>query len=455
MRRCVVLYNGVDSCNISILADNKLVLNCNGRYNLDRFLHNTSIDDLSVVFKPTVCNSVPENGYRVGSFQQDSSVKVCVVSNEDVNNLIDMSRIYKIPNIRLYNYMDVISSKFSSHGNVIVVCEWSSNLVALFYLESGVILDFKKTNIQKLSTTLSKFRSKYKCRVLEDNNNYDYVSLHASVPNITSIDNDKKSFISHLNYILNNEGINLLESGNALPKNIDFEEKEEESDDLDSLLGVDNGDSDDEVKPSGKKIGFFGRLFGKGRKDQGFDFSSYDEEYEHSLRMENARYMRQGYDKDIQYITTGRNAIAVSKSGPMDFIFYAVLFVLLSCIIFSAVLGAVYKGRVGMLSSNVDFLQSLNNSRKYNVELSKEAPKSPVNKISELLAMQAPSGGTVESVSYTGETYQVNVNIDSEQDMSESVKKSVPSNFVASSVKKSKLDSASNLYTYAITLSCP
>ena len=57
MRRCVVLYNGVDSCNISILADNKLVLNCNGRYNLDRFLHNTSIDDLSVVFKPTVCNS--------------------------------------------------------------------------------------------------------------------------------------------------------------------------------------------------------------------------------------------------------------------------------------------------------------------------------------------------------------------------------------------------------------
>ena len=108
-----------------------------------------------------------------------------------------------------------------------------------------------------------------------------------------------------------------------------------------------------------------------------------------------------------------------------------------------------------MLSSNVDFLQSLNNSRKYNVELSKEAPKSPVNKISELLAMQAPSGGTVESVSYTGETYQVNVNIDSEQDMSESVKKSVPSNFVASSVKKSKLDSTSNLYTYAITLSCP
>lgn len=453
MRKCVVLYNNVDTCNISILTDNKLVLNCNGHYNLDRFLNTTNIDDLSIVFKPTICNSIPENGYRIGSFQQDSSVKVCVISNEDVNNLVDMSRIYKIPSVKLYNYMDIISSKFSSHGNVIVVCEWSSNLVALFYLESGVIMDFKKTNIQKLSTTLSKFRSKYKCMVLEDSNNYDYVSLHASVPNIGTIDNDKKPFVSHLNYVLNNEGINLLETKKSLPNSIDFEEKED-SDDLDSLLGNQHEEEAKET-PSGKKVGFFGRLFGKGRKDQGFDFSSYDEEYEHSLRMENARYMRQGYDKDIQYLSTGRSAIAVTKSGPVDFIFYAVLFVLLSCIIFSTVLGAVYKGRVGLLSSNVQFFQSLNNSRKHNVELSKEAPKSPVNKISELLAVQAPNGGTVESVSYTGETYQVNVNVDSEEDLSESVKKSMPSNFIASSVKKSKVDSSSNLYTYAITLSCP
>lgn len=458
MRRCIVLYNGVEDTNISVLMDNKLVLNCNGKYSLDRFLHNTNIDDLSIIFKPTVCNSVPENGYRVGSFQQDSSVKVCVVSNDDVNNLVDMSRIYKIPSVKLYNYMDIISDKFSSHGKVIVVSEWSSNLVALFYLESGVILDFKKTNTQKLSATLSKFRAKYKCMVLDNNGNYDYLSLHSNIPNIKTVDNHKKVFISHLDYVLNHDGVNLLE-GKKANANIDLAEDEHEDDEnLESLLPNSPDIEDDEHEEKSKKkkkVGFFGKLFGKGGKDQGFDFSSYDDDYEHSLRMENARYMKQGYDADIQYLVSGRNAIAVSKSGPFDFIFYAVLFVLLSCIIFSAVLGAVYKGRVNLLSSNVDFLQSLNNSRKVNVELAQEAPKSPANKFAELVAMQVPNGGTIDSVSYTDETYQVNVNIDSEQDASESVKQSVPSSFVASSVKKSKVGDSPNLYTYAITLSCP
>ena len=49
MRRCVVLYNSVDDINVSLLVDNKLVINCVGNYSLDRFLLNTKIDELDVI----------------------------------------------------------------------------------------------------------------------------------------------------------------------------------------------------------------------------------------------------------------------------------------------------------------------------------------------------------------------------------------------------------------------
>lgn len=453
MNRCVVMFNNTDDVNVSILSDNKLIMNCVGNYNLDKFLHNTNIDELSVIFKPTVVNSVPENGYRVGTIRQEVTTKVCVISNEDINNLVDLSKVYKIPNVSIYNYMDIICDKFKDKGKAIIVADWSSNLVALFYLESGVILDFKKTNTQKLTATLSRFRTKYKCMVLEDMGNYDYLLLHNTISNISTVSSENKAYISHLNYIMSNQGFNLLDARKPSPNVddilVDFEKESEVSPPNDVVE-----DNRRDSKGSSSK-GFFGKIFGRNKSDSTFDFASYDEDYNASLMRENQRYMKQGYTDDIQYLVTGRDAISVHKSGPFDFIFYAIVTILISCILFSAVLGTVYKGRVGLLSSNVDTIQSLNSDRQRNIELSKNSPSSPASKVSTLISFKPNEESTVSSVAYTGESYQVAVDVNSDADLTNEIKDSVPEGFVVSSIKKNVSSTIANGFSYALTLSTP
>lgn len=462
MRKCVVLYNGTNNLNVSVLVKDNLVLNCNGDFNIDRFLHSTNVDELLVIFKPSICNSIPENGYKIGSFKQESSVKVCVISNEDVNNLVDLSRLYKVPKLSIYNYMDILCDKFKDHSKVIVISEWSSNLVALFYLEMGVILDFRKTNLQKLSVTLGKFREKYKCSVLEDMAIYDYFSLCSHIKNIKQIDNSKKAFLSHLYYVLDNKGIDLLSSNNDSVYDINEDDSEtsslinpsyETNEDL-SDYEVEEDEDSSEQPSDEKKSGFFGRLFGKKSKAEIFDFEAYDEEYEKSLTREHARYMKQGYSAN-EYVRMGRSAISVEEKGPFDYIFYAALIILLFCITFSSILGLVYKGRVDLLGSNVEYMNSFHSIKQENIQLAQQAPDSPAVKVAELATLDSSKEINVESIAYTGENYQVNLNSSDPSVTDETLKNSLPSGLQASSVKKSVIDEDAGLYSYAIILIKP
>lgn len=465
MRRCVVLYNSVDDINVSLLVDNKLVINCVGNYSLDRFLLNTKIDELDVIYKPYISNSIPENGYKIGNFFQDSIGKVCVISNDDVNNLVDASRVYKIPDLKIYNYLDIIADRFKSHDKVIVLSEWSHNIVALVYLEFGQVVDFKKSSISKLTLMLSRFREKYRCNVLEDLTSYDYIEVMNSVCNIKDVDSHKKLFISHIPYVLQNKGISLLA---RLKQNISPVEnifKDEE--DLDSSL-TDKSDEQSENKVIKRKVakkesfkksnneglgGFFSRLFGKkrGKSEEGFDFSSYDDDYEQALRMESDRYLAQGY-VDMQYRPSRSAVVALTKTGPMDYVFYAVMTILITCILLGTVFGAVYKGKLNYLRADADSLNRMKTQRELNLTLAEESYSSPASNIAELANISLPADYELDSVSYTGDSYKINVNSLNKNDSLSDVKKSIPSDFVVSNISNNGKDSSNSYFVYALTL---
>lgn len=475
MRRCVVLYNSADDVNISLLVDDKLVLNCVGNYSLDRFLLNTKINELDVIYKPYVSSSVPENGYKIGNFFQDFIGKVCVISNDDVNNLVDASRMYKIPNLKVYNYLDIIADKFKNHDKVIVLSEWSHNIVALVYLEYGQIVDFKKSNLSKLTLMLSRFREKYRCDVLEDLSTYNYMEVMNSVCNIKDIDSHKKLFISHLPYVLENKGVSLLDQFTQHITNVGkvFEDEYEDIDDKtssstggyvkDFIKRDDKVISEDEtpIKPkkqsSNKGLGgFFGKLFGKkrGKSEEGFDFSSYDDDYEQALRMESDRYLAQGYT-DIPYRPSRSSVVALTKTGPMDYIFYAVMTVLVSCILLGTIFGAVYKGKLSYLRADADFLSRTKNQRQLNLTLAEESHSSPASNVAELVNISLPESYELDSVSYTGDSYKVNINSLHKNDSLSDVKKSLPSDFVVSDVSNNGKDSKDSRFVYALTLVRP
>lgn len=457
MRRCVVLYNSADDVNVSLLVDDKLVINCVGNYSLDRFLLNTKIDELDVIYKPYISNAVPENGYKIGNFFQDSIGKVCVISNDDVNNLVDASRIYKISNLRVYNYLDIICDKFKSHDKVIVISEWSHNIVALIYLEFGQVVDFKKSNIQKLTLMLTRFREKYRCNVVEDLTTYNYMTVMNSICNIDKVDSHRKLFISHLYYVFENKGINLLDKPKQVSNLADSVTNEDAIDE--SLVNSSSTNPNDKSndKKSSKKTksakGFFGRLFGakRGSSEEGFDFSSYDPDYEQIMRMENERYLAQGY-VDMQYRPSKSAVVALTKTGPMDYVFYAIMTVLATCILLGTIFGAVYKGKLNYLRADADSLNRMKSQKELNVQLAEESSSSPASYVAELVGITLPDSYGLDSVSYTGDSYKINVSSVSENDKLSEVKKSIPSDFVVSNVTSNGKDSSDSHFLYALTL---
>ena len=295
-----MLIDSVDSINVTLLRDNKILSNYVGNLPISHFI-NDKIDVLKVVFKPTLCNSVSEDAYKIGNVQVNGVNKSCVISYEDFNNL--SSLVGKVPNIEIINYIDIYKDTYRDRDSVVVVDSWSKSLAAIVYIQFGTIVDFRRVSYSTLPNILGKFTAKHSCyNVVNGCKNFDYVGLKSSIVNLDKIDKDRLPLLKHLSYCLEHNGASLTEQSEILDWSNDSEDdgsqdlennyysrniKEEDLDldsptDLDDEGSVDDlGDGYDESdKPNHginnqannprnvkqqapAKVGFFARLFGK------------------------------------------------------------------------------------------------------------------------------------------------------------------------------------------------
>lgn len=209
MVTCVVLIESFDSLNVSIVKDNRLLANYIGDLPISHFI-NEKVDCLKVIFKPTLCNFVPENGYKLGNVKVNNINKDCVISYEDFNNL--SSFCSKVDSIEVYNYLDVCKNLFSNNDKVLVVDSWSKSLASVLYIEYGNVVDFKRVKYNKLPSVINKMSDKYGYfGVVNANDFYDIMSLKTNISNIDRVPKERLSSIKHLAFCLENSGMSVLE----------------------------------------------------------------------------------------------------------------------------------------------------------------------------------------------------------------------------------------------------
>ena len=335
MVTCIVLIDSTDSINVTFLRDNKILSNYVGNLPISHFINN-KIDLLKVVFKPTLCNSVSEDAFKIGNVQVNSVNKSCVISYDDFNNL--SSLLGKVPNIEIINYIDIYKDAYKDMDSVVVVDSWNKSLASVVYIEFGSIVDFRRVNYSNLPNILSKFTSKHNCHnVINGCKNFDYVGLNSSIVNLDKIEKERLPFLKHVYYCLEHEGSSLTEQGEILdwssdedkvdngsqnyyarnidegslgldsPTDIDDPDNELHGDNSEYVDGYDYNPSRMEESPSKQqpkgaprkggsgrpgapkeKVGFFAKLFGKKNKVSDSDLAMMDYESNNYEQDENS-----------------------------------------------------------------------------------------------------------------------------------------------------------------------
>lgn len=455
MRKCICFCHNLDTCTISLMVDNKLVYTHSGEIELGRYLNGTSIDELDVIIKPSIAKTIPEDGFRLGEFSQDGASRVCVISENDVTNLVEVSKLFEIPNVKIFNYLDVVSSKFSNHDKVIVLIEWVDSTTALVYLEFGVIKAFKLSAESKLSYNISRFRDKYKCIILEDSIAYDFIGLRNKISNSSNINTEDREVIKHIQYVLDLKGVPII--NNQMSLNMDDEEDDNDDD-------VNNNQPNPNVNEEQhkKKKGFFAGLFRKKSKDELLSknkFSKYDDDFKREMELYKTSYNENGtFYNNVGTIGYESDVLVVRERSVGDYLFYAIIFIISSCMVLSFVFSSVYKTKMKSLADNNQEIQSYISEMKSSEQY---LDKHPSNKIADLASTELPDGCEMSSIRYEGSNV-LEVEIASDGTLSDELElsNSLSNDLYVSDINKIDSSAAQNqvinsAITYALTLVIP
>lgn len=469
MRRCICFCHSLDVSTISLMVDEKLVYTHTGNTTLDRYLNGTKIDELCVVVKPSVAKTIPEDGFRLGDFSQDGFGRVCVISENDVNNLIEISKVFEVPNVKVYNYLEIISLKFTNYDKVIVLTEWVDSTVALVYLEFGVIKAFKVSAESKLSYNISVFKKKYDCYIVEDSKVSDFVGLRTRVSNSSSIKESDRNSINYLRYMFDLKGIPIL-GGNKAFNLMDEEEEEEISYsskfnedgspiDKDSLDNPNLGKKRKQVKDS--KLGFFARMFGKKSKKestkQNGNFIKYDDDFKRQMSLNQMSYG----DSSSSYNNVGSlgyqsSVLAARQKSISDYFFYVFIIVVFACILFSFTFSSIYRMKVSSLSSLNKEIESTLHKLSGN-----NSKSSPIDNVLNLASVSVPNGCEVSKVDYSNDNiYKLEIDSDKALDDVNVLSDSLPNDVIVSNIDHTNNTNYNSevqkrAITYALTLVIP
>lgn len=456
MRKCICFCHNLNTCTISLMVDNKLVYTHSGEIELGRYLNGTSIDELDVIIKPSIAKTIPEDGFRLGEFSQDGASRVCVISENDITNLVEVSKLFEIPNVKVFNYLDVVSSKFSNHDKVIVLIEWVDSTTALVYLEFGVIKAFKLSAESKLSYNISRFRDKYKCAILEDSNVYDFIGLRNKISNSSNINTEDREAIMHIPYVLDLKGVSII--NNQMSLNMDDEEDGDDDDE-------DNNQPNPNVhkeQPKKKKKSFFAGLFRKKSKDELLSknkFSKYDDDFKREMELYKTSYNENStFYSNVGTIGYESDVLVVRERSVGDYLFYAIIFIISSCMVLSFVFSSVYKTKMKSLADNNQEIQSYISEMKSSEQY---LDKHPSSKIVDLASTELPDGCEMSTIRYEGgDVLEVEIASDGTLSDELELSNSLSNDLYVSDINKIDSSVAQNqvinsAITYALTLVIP
>ena len=514
MVTCVVLIESVGTLNVSLIRDDKLLVNYIGDLPISHFI-NDKIDCLKVIFKPTLCNSVPENGYKLGNINVNGINKDCVISYDDFNSLSSFS--CKVKDIQIYNYLDVCKSLFKDKDKVLVVDSWGKSLASVLYIEFGSVVDFRRVRYNKLSQVISKMSDKYGYfETINANLFYNIIELKAMISNIDSVDRNRLSSMKHLAYCLETQGTQVLDNSNEI---LNWQgEGDYSNSSIDSFPTEENYDSskdyyarklnnedfdvesdyeeDDEFieNPSHnpqpqveEKIGFFAKLFGKkSKKNQSAPSKKFtindDLDEEQSTPSRNrksnpsnrpnnsapsrfAKYAEYEEDEDgevsFSQIAVGDHRSSrksngynpnVRKYSTVDYVFYVSFIVFLSCSLIFGGLQLIYKEKVGLLSSTYGSAVKMKNQMQSSVSLSETPANSPTIKVSQINNLSLPSSYNILGIDYSGNEYTVTLSV-AESDNIDDFSSFLPDGVVLSKINPKTSNDSSKLYDIVLVTS--
>lgn len=503
MVTCVILIDSMDTLNVSLIRDDKLLVNYIGDLPISHFI-NDKIDCLKVIFKPTLCNSIPEEGYKLGLVSVNGINKECVISCEDFNSL--SSFCSKVPNIEIYNYLDVCKNLYKDKDKVLVVDSWSKSLASVVFMEFGEIVDFRRIKYNKLPYVISKMSEKYGYfDVINSHKFYDIIELKSAISNIDRIERSRLSSIKHLSYCLSTSGINILEKENTTlewsteeddnPNNQvkDYysrkleEESFEVASDLDEEYEeeFEESPSMDDSYEEEEKIGFFARLFGKKKKvnnlsksntpSKNFRVEEFEDEDGTVIKVKsrkqkhsaNSRFSSNAelsddeyddeYDEDESRFSqiavgdhrssrkTGGYNPGVRKYNGVDYAFYISFIVFFSCALIFGGLQFIYKEKVGVLSNSYNSAVKMKNQMQASVEISDNPANSPTVKVSQLSNIALPNSYNIDNVDFDGSGYKMTVTV-SLSDNIDQFSSYLPEGIVLSKITEKSSDENSKTY---------
>lgn len=511
MVTCVVLIESVDSLNVSLIRDDKLLVNYIGDLPISHFI-NDKIDCLKVIFKPALCNSVPEDGYKLGNINVNGVNKDCVISYEDFNNLSSFS--CKIKDIQIYNYLDVCKSLFQDKDKVLVVDSWSKSLASVLYIEYGSVVDFRRVRHNKLASVIRKMSDKYGYfDTINANNFYDIIGLKVALSNLDQVPKERLPFMKHLGHCLETKGIEILE-GEHESLNWQEEDDDQSSVDYDGydsdgdiarFLRKENKDSsedyyarnlegedfevesdfedeyeDEEVvdkslaammreTEEAASLGFFARLFGKkktpskknyrveenkasGGKNGPSRFSKYAEYDEDEDEYENVSFSQIAVGDHRASRKSNGNNPNVRNYSAVDYAFYVSFIVFVSCALIFGGLQFIYKEKVNLLSSTYGSAVKMKNQMQTSVSLAENPASSPAIKVSLLNNLSLPSSFNMLDIDYSGNEYTVTLSIDVADNIDDFAS-FLPDGIVLSKIIPKISDEVSKLYDIILVTS--
>lgn len=173
------------------------------------FLYKIGVDELIIYCQGSLALQVPDDAYKLSLFEIQKSPMYSVISEKDVMFIISLAKALGIPKVSAVGYTDFVKYKFRNKERVIVVDSYLKNY-AIFCIENGEFLDFKRCSAVNLKRKIGSFMKEFKCPVISITDSYDIIDFREMFDNCENIPKFIMPEIEFIPYCLKDVGVDLV-----------------------------------------------------------------------------------------------------------------------------------------------------------------------------------------------------------------------------------------------------
>lgn len=365
MRVCIILFSKDITC--SLLTNERLVLrkSFDNVESIPNFLNKCGLDKLVLVYQGTPVPSKTNDSFKVGDVYLHGSNTSLVVRDKDVSYFLEMASILKIKDVYVHSYLDYIKDKYKKDNSIIVVDSYIKDYCVL-YIEYGEIKDFIKCSRTNLSKSISRFKTEYKCPVVALSDRIDIIGLKSTILNISLLpkqyqDSKHMCTFEYISYFYDHEGENLLNNTDNSKLLRDWK--------------VGSNNAEEYVEEKSEEL--ISATIEKPESDDFFD--DYDEPI---AKKRNKIKKNKEKTLDLSSMYSDKNDESSENSKFLSTCINLALVTFVCFLIIGVALSIVYRGKVDLVSKQVDSIKLQEVAVKSTSEyLNGDLTKSPMKKV--------------------------------------------------------------------------